>query len=130
RIVLDEHIQRRSRPQRLDDLLERPATFLEVGDLATGKPRLLAKEALLWLRTQLEWDLAEEDLFSTNRRIAARLVDGTSIAGNVLYDTGTSDDSLCEFMNRQGHYFEVVQDSHIYFVHKKFVCWVSEEMSE
>ena len=33
---------------------------------------------------------------------------------------------FADYMNQQGHYFEVVQGDKIYFVHKKFVSWIEE----
>lgn len=124
-IFLHDHVEHDFRPERLDDLLEKPVTFLEVE--GAGGPRLLAKEALVWLRVRApERDLSEDDLFATNRRIRVRFADGTSITGNVLYDIGDASAPLGEFMNRLGSYFEVVQEGQIYFVHKKFVAWVEE----
>jgi hypothetical protein len=129
-ILLAEHVEHDFRPQRLDDLLERPETFVAVTDRRTGKPRLLSKEALLWLRVPLpERDLSEDDLFGNARRIAVHLTDGSSVAGDVLYDVpsrAAAEAPLADFMNQQGHYFEIAAEGRIYFVHKKFVSWIDE----
>ena len=93
--------------------------------------RLLAKDALIWLRTPLpQRELSLDDLFATHRTIAVRLRDGSRIEGYVLYSIGNPDAPLCEFMNSQGFYFEVVQDAHIYFVHKKYVAFIDEVIQE
>lgn len=126
-ILLSEHIEHDFRPERLDDLLEKSATFVDVWDETTQKAGLLAKDAVVWLRVRAGVsDLSQNDLFTTRRRIAVRFTDGTTIAGSVLYTLGEPDGPLASFMNQQGHYFEIVDGGHIYFVHKKFVTWAEE----
>jgi hypothetical protein len=126
-ILLSEHIEHDFRPERLDDLLEKAATFVDVWDQGAQKGGLLAKDAVIWLRVRAGLsDLSQGDLFTTRRRIAVRFTDGTTIAGSVLYTLGEPHGPLSTFMNQQGQYFEIVDEGHIYFVHKKFVTWAEE----
>lgn len=114
------------RPKHLDDLLEREDSFLAAGR-RDDRPRLLSKDTLLWLRTpSATRELSVDDLFATDRRIEVALADGSRIAGHVLYDVGDPAAPLEEFMNLQGHWFEVVEAGWVYFVHKRFVAWIEE----
>ncbi len=114
------------RPKHLDDLLEREDSFVSAGRHG-GRPRLVSKDSLLWLRARSETrDLSVDDLFATDRRIEVALADGSRIAGHVLYDVGNPAAELEAFMNQQGRWFEVVEAGWVYFVHKRFVAWIEE----
>jgi hypothetical protein len=125
-IELAERTGSAFRPQRLDDVLEQPLTFLAVTD-ERGAERIIGKDALLWLRVSTgRADLSTADLRASARALRVHLTDETSLAGTVLWDEGPRRESLVDFLNGQGQFFQVLVGGELYFVNQRFVGWIEE----
>ena len=124
-VFLAEHKSHAFSPQDVLDLLNEDATFLP-GTAPNEKVWVtFNKNSVLWLAVP-PTDNEELDLFDQRKQVHVEFVDGSHLAGELMYSPAEGRARVVDHLNNPGDFFHLFHEGDTYLVNKSFVLGISE----
>ncbi len=126
-LFLAEHEAHSFHQQRVSSLLEDSRHFLPAYAVDEDTFLFLSKEAIGWLSMSRTDELdGEMELFDEDHTVEVRLLDRTSLTGELMYSPPVGGARIVDHLNAEDRYFQLYDSERIYFIDKAFVDWVRE----
>ena len=134
-VYVTEHVSAVAGRQHVVDLLTSSENFLPARELGESSWALLNKTTITWVSMSLVTDQTasteveesvDDELFDVRKPIAAYLVGGARMVGELLYSPPLGRSRVADFLNDSGRFFRLWTPEAMYLVNKRYVARVIE----
>jgi hypothetical protein len=134
-VYVTEHVSAVAGRQYVVELMVSEENFLPARELGESTWALLNKTTITWVSMLLAGghvpveesdESVEDELFEIRKPIAAYLIGGTRMVGELLYSPPLGRSRVADFLNDSQRFFRLWTSEALYLVNKRYVARVIE----